>query len=36
MVHDNWLTDAAWQGTCRTVTVRTPAASDAVAYYSFL
>jgi hypothetical protein len=34
-VHVNWLTDEAWQGTCRKVTVRIPAASDAVAYFSF-
>lgn len=31
----NWLTDSAWAGTCRRLTVRIPAASDAVAYFWF-
>ncbi len=33
--HLNWQTDASWAGTCRRVTVRIPAASDAVAYFRF-
>ena len=33
--HGNWGTDSAWAGTCRRLTVRIPAASDAVAYFSF-
>lgn len=35
MVQANWATDAAWAGTCRRVTVRLPAAENAVAYFSF-
>lgn len=31
----NWKTDSAWSGTCRRLTLRIPAASDAVAYFSF-
>lgn len=31
----NWKTDAAWAGTCRRMTVRLPAADNAVAYFSF-
>jgi hypothetical protein len=31
----NWSTDASWKGTCRAVTVRIPAASDAIAYVDF-
>lgn len=30
-----WQTDAAWAGTCRRVTVRIPAESDGIAYFSF-
>ncbi|HSM13638.1 MAG TPA: M36 family metallopeptidase [Thermoanaerobaculia bacterium] len=33
--HVNWKTDGAWEGTCRRVTVRIPAASDAWAYFDF-
>lgn len=33
--HVNWRTDPAWEGTCRRLTLRIPAASDAVAYFSF-
>jgi len=33
--HLNWQTDAAWAGTCRKLTVRISAPSDAVAYFSF-
>jgi hypothetical protein len=33
--HINWRTDRSWEGTCRKVTLRIPAASDAVAYFSF-
>ena len=33
--HVNWKTDAAWAGTCRRLTLRIPAATDAVAYFSF-
>jgi hypothetical protein len=33
--HVNWKTDGAWEGTCRRLTLRIPAASDAVAYFSF-
>jgi len=33
--HVNWQTDPAWAGTCRRLTVRLPAASDAVAYFRF-
>ena len=33
--HINWQTDAAWAGSCRRVTLRIPAASDAVAYFQF-
>jgi hypothetical protein len=33
--HVNWKTDRAWEGTCRRLTVRIPAASDAVAYFEF-
>lgn len=31
----NWQTDASWSGTCRSVTLRIPAASDAVAHFRF-
>ncbi|MGE5815169.1 MAG: M36 family metallopeptidase, partial [Acidobacteriota bacterium] len=31
--HVNWQTDASWAGTCRRVTLRIPAAADAVAFY---
>ena len=31
----NWKTDAAWAGSCRRVTVRIPAAADAIAYFKF-
>jgi extracellular elastinolytic metalloproteinase len=31
----NWQTDAAWTGSCRRLTIRIPAASDAVAYFRF-
>jgi extracellular elastinolytic metalloproteinase len=33
--HVNWQTDPAWAGTCRRLTLRIPAASDAVAYFRF-
>jgi extracellular elastinolytic metalloproteinase len=33
--HINWSTDRAWEGTCRRLTVRIPAATDGVAYFSF-
>ena len=33
--HVNWKTDSSWAGTCRRLTVRIPAASDAVAYFRF-
>lgn len=33
--HVNWQTDPAWAGSCRRLTVRVPAASDAVAYFQF-
>ena len=33
--HVNWTTDASWAGTCRRLTIRIPAASDAVAYFNF-
>jgi hypothetical protein len=33
--HVNWQTDPAWAGSCRRVTLRLPAASDAVAYFNF-
>ena len=33
--HVNWQTSPEWAGTCRRLTVRLPAASDAVAYFSF-
>ena len=33
--HINWGTDPSWEGTCRKVTLRIPAASDPVAYFSF-
>ncbi len=33
--HVNWKTDGAWAGTCRRLTLRIPAATDAVAYFSF-
>ena len=31
----NWKTDASWAGTCRRLTLRIPAPSDAVAYFKF-
>lgn len=31
----NWQTSTTWAGSCRRLTVRIPAASDAVAYFSF-
>jgi extracellular elastinolytic metalloproteinase len=31
----NWKTSASWEGTCRKLTVRIPAAADGVAYFSF-
>ena len=31
----NWLPSASWAGTCRRLTLRIPAPSDAVAYFSF-
>lgn len=31
----NWLPEASWAGTCRRLTLRIPAPSDAVAYFSF-
>ena len=33
--HMNWVTDSEWAGTCRRLTLRIPAASNAVAYFSF-
>jgi extracellular elastinolytic metalloproteinase len=33
--HINWKTDASWAGTCRKVTIRIPAAENAVAYFRF-
>jgi hypothetical protein len=33
--HVNWQTEAAWAGSCRRLTVRLPAAEDAVAFFSF-
>jgi extracellular elastinolytic metalloproteinase len=33
--HVNWLTDAAWAGTCRRLTIRIAAPADAVAYFRF-
>lgn len=33
--HVNWKTELSWAGTCRRVTLRIPAAADAVAYFSF-
>lgn len=33
--HFNWQTDGAWANSCRRLTLRIPAASDAVAYFSF-
>ena len=33
--HLNWKTDASFAGTCRKVTVRLPAAENAVAYFRF-
>ena len=33
--HIDWRTDPSWEGTCRKVTLRIPAASDPVAYFSF-
>ncbi len=33
--HVNWKTDGAWEGTCRRLTIRIPAATDAVAYFEF-
>ena len=33
--HLNWQTDEAWAGSCRRLTVRIPAESDAVANFSF-
>ena len=33
--HVNWQTDAAWAGSCRRLTLRIPAATDAVAYFRF-
>ena len=33
--HLNWRTSSAWEGTCRRLTLRIPAAADAVAYFSF-
>ncbi|MCB1036283.1 MAG: M36 family metallopeptidase, partial [Acidobacteria bacterium] len=33
--HLNWRTDHRWEDTCRRVTIRIPAASDATAYFSF-
>ena len=33
--HINWQTDAAWAGSCRRVTLRLSAATDAVAYFRF-
>ena len=33
--HVNWKTDASWAGSCRRLTVRIPAASDAITYFRF-
>jgi len=33
--HVNWRTDGAWEGTCRRLTLRIPAASDVHAYFDF-
>ncbi|MGH9333285.1 MAG: M36 family metallopeptidase, partial [Vicinamibacteria bacterium] len=33
--HINWRTERSWEGTCRRLTIRIPAASDAVAYFNF-
>jgi extracellular elastinolytic metalloproteinase len=33
--HVDWKTDTAWANTCRKLTLRIPAAQDAVAYFSF-
>jgi hypothetical protein len=33
--HLNWQTDESWAGTCRSITLRIPAPSDAVAYFRF-
>lgn len=33
--HVNWATKTAWAGSCRRLTLRIPAASDAVAYFGF-
>ena len=33
--HLNWKTDASWAGQCRRLTLRLPAASDAVTYFRF-
>ena len=35
MFQVNWATDASWAGTCRRLTVRLPAAENAVAYFTF-
>ena len=34
-VQFNWQTDGDWENTCRRLTIRIPAPSDAVAYFSF-
>jgi extracellular elastinolytic metalloproteinase len=33
--HINWKTDSSWAGSCRKLTVRVPAAANAVAYFEF-
>jgi extracellular elastinolytic metalloproteinase len=33
--HANWISDSEWAGTCRRLTLRIPAASNAVSYFSF-
>jgi hypothetical protein len=33
--HVNWQTDGSWSDSCRRLTLRIPAASDAVAYFRF-
>jgi hypothetical protein len=33
--HLNWETNVAWAGSCRSLTVRIPAQSDAVAHFRF-
>ena len=33
--HLNWKTDASWAGQCRRLTLRLPAAADAVTYFRF-